>query len=371
MALLPQLAVVVLIAIPQGEAAADYKRLIDTYLESGDKRVPEALAEWPQPRLEAAVTDMVTPRKPEQTMPYYPASTRDDLVRWLEAAAMAHLEGARLAVRNGRSNDAARLLVSGRTLITRLRSILDPRRRGTLVGAELRIIEGGPRFAARWFAAGGELLHGTEQVRVAHDHFTAAVDAYPKDARLQLGFGTVNEMEAGNMVLEVAATIGPPNRARQEAETYRRTLLRHAAGAYETSLKLNPADVEARVRLGRTMMLQNRRREATATLEAVRSSKPSPRLMYLTCTLLALLQHKNGRAKEAERLYLEALAAWPDGQRAAVGLSHARWLQGQLLTTDFLHRPADRQPDPWAAYSLGQFTRVDASIAELRTALWP
>ena len=114
------------------------------------------------------------------------------------------------------------------------------------------------------------------------------------------------------------------------------------------------------------MMLQNRRREATATLEVVRSSKPSPRLMYLTCTLLALLQHKNGRAKEAERLYLEALAAWPDGQRAAIGLSHARWLQGQLLTTDFLHRPPDRRPDPWAAYSLGQFSRVDASIAELR-----
>jgi hypothetical protein len=119
------------------------------------------------------------------------------------------------------------------------------------------------------------------------------------------------------------------------------------------------------------MMLQNRRREATVTLEAVRSAKPSPPLTYLACTLLALLQHQNGRAKEAERLYLEALAAWPDGQRAAVGLSHARWLQGQLLTTDFLHRPADRRPDPWASYSLGQFARADGSIAELRQAVWP
>jgi tetratricopeptide (TPR) repeat protein len=364
--------VVVLAAAAQsGRTPADYQRLIDSYVKSGDESVPAALLQWPPDELQLAVVEMTTAAKPELKAPYHPASSREDLMRWLEAAALAHLEAARLAVRNHRSAYAIRLLASGRTLVTRLRSIVDPRRRRTLVGAQIRSTETGPSFAAGWLAAGGELLHGTEQLSAAYTHLSAAVDAYPKDARLQLGFGTVNEMQAENALLEVVATLGPPTRARQEAESYRRRLLRDAVTAYETTLKVNPADGEARLRLGRTMMLQNRRREAAATLEVLHASKPSPPLMYLACTLLALLQHQNGRAKEAERLYVEALDVWPDGQRAAVGLSHVRWLQGQLLTTDFLHRPPDRRPDPWAAYSLGQFTRLDASIADLRKAVWP
>lgn len=370
-ALRASIAIVLVLVAQEPDSPADYKHLIDSYLKSSAGSAPAALLKWSPERIQEAVIDAVTPRKAVQKAPFYPAASREDLVRWLQAAALAHLEAARLAVRNQRSDLAARLLVSGRTLITRLRSIVDPRRRATLVGAEVRAIDGGPAFAARWFAAGGELLHGTVHLASAHDHFTAAVDAYPKDARIRLGFGTVNEMEAADTLLEVIATHGPPNRMRQDAETYRRRLLRDAASAFEMTLKLNPGEVEARVRLGRTMMLQNRRREATAALDAVRSSKPPPSLTYLACTLLALLQHQSGRAKEAERLYLEALAAWPDGQRAAVGLSHARWLQGHLLTTDFLHRPARRRPDPWAEYSLGQFSRVDGSIAGLRKVIWP
>ncbi|HEX2342915.1 MAG TPA: tetratricopeptide repeat protein [Vicinamibacterales bacterium] len=370
-ALFASLAAVLALAGQATHAPDDYKRLIDHYLASGAADVPSALLAWPPDPLQEAVVETINPRKAEQKASFYPASSRDDLVRWLEAAAMAHLEAARLAVRNERSDQAAWLLASGRTVITRLRSIVDPRRRRSLVGPALRTAEAEPAFAARWFVAGGELLHGTPRLGAAHTHFEAAMDAYPKDARIRLGFGTVNEMEAADSVLEIVATHGPPNRTRQDAETRRRRLLREAASAYEMTLKLNPAEVEARVRLGRTMMLQNRRREATTTLEAVRSSKPTPSLTYLACTLLALVQHQSGRAKEAERLYLEALAAWPDGQRAAIGLSHAQWLQRQLLTTDFLHRPPDRRPDPWAAYSLGQFTRVDTSIAELRKTIWP
>lgn len=367
-ALVASLAAVLALAGQSARTPDDYKRLIDQYRASGTATVPVALLAWPSDVLQDAVVQAIAPRKAE---PFYPAETRDDLMRWLETAAMAHLEAARLAVRRDRSDQAAWLMASGRTLITRLRSIVDPRRRRTLDGPTIRTSETAPAFAARWFAAGGELLQGTPWLAAAHAHLEAAMDAYPKDPRIRLAFGTVNEMEAANSLLAIVATHGPPTRTRQDAETLRRRLLRDAASAYEMTLKLNPGDAEARVRLGRTMLLQNRRREATATLEAVRSSKPTPPFMYLACTLLALLQHQSGRAKEAERLYLEALAAWPGGQRAAVGLSHARWLQGHLLTTDFLHRPPDRRPDPWAAYSLGQFTRVDASIAELRKTIWP
>jgi tetratricopeptide (TPR) repeat protein len=370
-ALFASIAAVLALAGQDARSPEQYKQLIDEYLAAGTANVPTALLAWPPDPLRDAIAETITPRKAEQKSPFYPAASREDLIRWLEAAAMAHLEAARLAVRNDRSDQAVWLLASGRTLITRLRSIIDPRRRRTLVGAELAATETGPAFAARWFTAGGELLHGTPRLAAAHVHFEAAMDAYPKDPAIQLGFGTINELEAADSLLEIVATHGPPNRTRQDAETRRRRLLRDAASAYEMTLKLNPAEVEARVRLGRTMMLQNRRREATATLDVVRSTKPSPALTYLACTLLALLQHQSGRAKEAERLYLEALAIWPDGQRAAVGLSHARWLQGQLLTTDFLHRPPDRRPDPWAPYSLGQFTRVDASIAALRKTIWP
>lgn len=370
-ALFASIAAVLALAGQGARSPDEYKRLIDEYVASGAATVHAALLGWPPDPLQDAVVETITPRKAEQKAPFYPAASREDLVRWLQAAAMAHLEAARLAVRNDRSDQAAWLLASGRTVITRLRSIVDPRRRRTLVGTALRTTDTEPGFAAGWFVAAGELLHGTPRLPAAHTHFEAAMDAYPKDPRIQLGFGTVNELEAADSLLEIVATHGPPNRTRQDAETRRRLLLREAASAYEMTLKLNPAEIEARVRLGRTMMLQNRRREATATLEVVRSSKPSPPLTYLACTLLALLQHQNGRAKEAERLYLEALAAWPDGQRAAVGLSHARWLQGQLLTADFLHRPPDRRPDPWAAYSLGQFTRVEASVAALRKAIWP
>jgi tetratricopeptide (TPR) repeat protein len=369
-ALFASIAAVLALGAQDARSPDHYKQLIDEYLAAGTAKVPTALLAWPPVNLQAAVVETLAPRKAEQKAPFYPAASREGLVRWLEAAALAHLEAARRAIRNDRSDQAAWLLASGRILITRLRSIV-PRRRASLVGAELRAVETVPTFAARWLVAGGELLHGTTQLVAAHAHFEAAMDAYPKDPRIRLGFGTVNEMEAANTLLEVIAMHGPPSRLRQDAETYRRLLLRDAASAYEMTLKLNPGEAEARVRLGRTMMLQNRRREATVTLEAVRSAKPSPPLTYLACTLLALLQHQNGRAKEAERLYLEALAAWPDGQRAAVGLSHARWLQGQLLTTDFLHRPADRRPDPWASYSLGQFARADGSIAELRQAVWP
>ncbi len=349
--LLAALASVILVAGPQGDdPATDYKRLIDEYLASGVDRVPKALLEWPHDRLLMAVSEMVGDRK-----------TAPDavLIRWLETAATAHLEAARLALRSQQPGPAVLQVEAGRMHIHRV--VLD-------AGATRAPDHA---FAARWLAAGGGVLHAAGDLGSAARYFDFAVGLYPGDTALRLGLGTVQEMLGSSSGLTYLASHGPPGRGRQDAESYRRRLLALAVEAYEASLKLDPNQPEAWLRLGRTQLLQNRRREAAATLENIRSAKQSPSLLYLACTLLARIEHEAGRAANAERLYLEALAAWPDAQRAALGLSHARWLQGQPLTTDFLHRPPDRRPDPWTTYSLGQVDRLDASIAGLRKELWP
>jgi tetratricopeptide (TPR) repeat protein len=338
------LASVVLVAGPQDvDPATDYKRLIDEYSASGADSVPKALLRWPYDRLLVALEETVSDRKPTRDAPFHPAVTFDGLFRWLGGAATAHLEAARLAFQNREQGSAVWQIDAGRMQIHRLVLVAEATRtqRKTLTAGELRAIEAGHAFAARWLAAGGILLHGTGDLGSAARHFDFAVGLYPNDAALRLGLGTVQEMAGGSTALTYLASHGPPGRGRQDAEHYRRRLLSLAVEAYGASLKLDPNQPEGRLRLGRTQLLQNRRREAAATLESVRSAKPSPSFVYQACTLLARIQHEAGRAANAERLYLEALAAWPDGQRAAIGLSHDALAPGTAAHDRFPAPPAE------------------------------
>jgi hypothetical protein len=366
MTILPAALAFTILAFQGQHGAVDYRRLIDDYAATGGARAPRELMTWPAAALVDAVAEVLGPH-PAPRGPFHPFSTLDALLRWLEAAALVHLEAGWLEAHANRPGRAAPFVESGRMLIDRLRALV--RENGAALGGGRKAAD---LFAARWLAAGGALLQGTTDLATAHRHFALAVKAYPRDPQLRLGLGTVSELTAANATLTVLSESSARVDHSREAYHYRRALLLEAEEQFAAALNLDPSLHEARLRMGRVLMLFKRRTEAAAQLEPIRTAKPTPELTYLACTLLARAMHEQGRGADAERLYQEALAARPDGQRAAVGLSHARWLQGLPVTTAFLRRAGvEYLPDPWTLYGLGQAPALPEAIAGLRKLVLP
>jgi tetratricopeptide (TPR) repeat protein len=174
-----------------------------------------------------------------------------------------------------------------------------------------------------------------------------AHDGAPLDAEVQLVFGCVAEALAEEELLRHRESEAA--RARDEADR-----------AFRDALALDPGLHEARLHLGRLLLVRGRLIEAELPLEEVAAHTGDDRQRYLARLFLGRLTDRRGRPDDAARFYAQALEGWPDSQAARLALAYtlerscgpaaARLLVAGTLAAS---QRLERAPDPWWLYLFG------------------
>jgi predicted Zn-dependent protease len=147
------------------------------------------------------------------------------------------------------------------------------------------------------------------------------------------------------------------------------TGLADAQALYAKALKQDPGLLEARLRLGRVLLLRGRPREALPELERVGRESPRPAQCYMARMFEGRTRERLGDPRGAAAAFAAAVERVPRGQSALVALGRAldRLGEGTRAQEAFDRAlQAEVQRDPWLDYIKGQPDRIDALLEELR-----
>lgn len=227
------------------------------------------------------------------------------------------------------------------------------------------------RVALRWFHTVNALfLHWTDATLLYAD---SGLRYYPKDAALHLYRATVHQMYANGRVQQfldrayrsagAPQELAPVELARAEAD------LRHA-------LELDPALVEARIRLAHVVGDLGRPDDAVAlATEALRGKLP-PFFESYASLILGRNQFRAGRLDEARIAFDRAAALAPTAQAPRIGLSQVALASGRptealAVLTDFLGpgRSVEADAEVWERYYRVHDPVAEEQLAALRAAV--
>jgi tetratricopeptide (TPR) repeat protein len=145
---------------------------------------------------------------------------------------------------------------------------------------------------------------------------------------------------------------------------------------YRGVIEADPLSVEAHLRLGRVLQLQNRGREAVQELRWSLERTDDPQLLLVAHIILGEIFHQRGEDDEAIRSYRAALEVDPRCSVAAVALSQTFHRAGDSKSSrevivDFLTAPgrSGGGPDLWWRYMRGCKERATSALSEMREEL--
>lgn len=291
----------------------DYRALVGAYAEGRTQEAVEALATWPEPRIRSSV----------RALGEQPGLDR------ARAAAMLHTEAAFFGSdrRYLTHLDAARSLVHG------------------MSGDDRASV-----FAQRWHAWAVALHLTRNDTYRARLELTRAVGSDSDNKDLALAAGIVIEMDIRNNEHNLRGLWNTENRARLDKQ------LQAAIWAYQRAVAMDPAYLEARLRLGWTLVLSDSRRSARDQLDYVAARATRADLRYLAHLFLAAVAEREKRVDDAVREYEAAHAAGPH-QASFVALMRLEQARGhddraRLLAADFAALPFP-DIDPLRYYDSG------------------
>jgi len=186
----------------------------------------------------------------------------------------------------------------------------------------------GRAFRSRWLLAAGYYYQGELEDSRAIAFLKHALRLSPKDAEIQLALGAVHEA-VGALRRRGWPRYSAPstNPRRMHDELRARSLGRHqiseAEGFYREATRLDPALVEARLRLGRVQEQLGEGEEAQKELTWVLEHTRDPYLLCMAQLFLGALHEQNEDWSKATEAYRQAVAAKPDWQVTHLALSHA------------------------------------------------
>ena len=245
------------------------------------------------------------------------------------------------------------------TEITRRELIADP----TTAALHLAIAEALVReipssqsspFQPRWYAFAASVFLAETNPKGARLLIDRGLRAASRDPTLHVMSGAIQEMLAH---IENPECSGPGCDTRgPDARAW--TTLGQAEAEYRRGLDLDPQAIEARLRLGRVLFLQNRRTQAREELETVTQTSTNVRWRYLAHLFLGALDDYESHFTDARREYEAALKLGPEHQTPYIALSFAEQMTGAgdraRQTIDTLVRlPRAATVDPWLNYESG------------------
>jgi tetratricopeptide (TPR) repeat protein len=330
-----------------------YLAVAAQYASANHAAALREIQQWPLPEIAAAVSELKRRGKRLRSVPGAPDEIAFSTV---EAAVLMHAEAGLLSLQAVSKAEAKTHLGASVTLYqwsreaasearnwASQRAALDARHGRLTPGQEIR-----ERIDRRDFyvaLAAAALALGSPPT--AHPFAEKARQVAPLDPEVQLAFGCVAESLAEEMLLQhLASEAGP---LRDQADR-----------ALRDALALDPGLHEARLRLGRLLLVRGRLIEAEPVLDEVEAHAGDNRQRYLARLFLGRLADRGGHPDEAARAYARALLGWPDSQAARLALAWslerssgptaARPLISASLAAS---RRLDRAADPWWLYPFG------------------
>jgi len=325
----------------------DYLRVAAAYASANHAAALREIREWRPPEIAAAVADL---RRRGDRLRAVPASPYDIAFGTVEAAVLMHAEAGLLAVQQLSEAEADIHLRASWTLFEWSRQAA-ARARGLRIRERIDPRDFSLALAAAALAVGFPAA--------AHPFAEQARHAAPLDAEVQLVSGCVAEASAEEQLLRHRAS---------EAERLRDK----ADRAFRDALALESGLHEARLRLGRLLLVRGRLLEAEPLLMEVEAHGGDDRQRYLARLFLGRLADQRGRLDDAAHFYARALQGWPDSQAARLGLAHvlerttgpaaARPVVAASLSAS---RRLDRAADPWWLYPFGPPGLATAALDRL------
>ena len=235
-------------------------------------------------------------------------------------------------------------------------------------------------FARRFYLVAGVMLHGMADVAGAYKMLAEGRRLAEDDAELLLAHGAVSETIAAlrryDLPEEPRRQLGSLDEPQfviegelDEGGPLPRADLADAQALYAKALKQDPGLLEARLRLGRVLLLRGRPREALPELEHVGRESPRPSQCYMARLFEGRTRERLGDPRGAATAFAAAVDRVPRGQSALVALGRAldRLGEGTRAQEAFDRAlQAEVQRDPWLDYIKGQPDRIDALLEELR-----
>lgn len=321
-----------------------YLDLVERY-RKGEPGAVAQLAAWPGATTKALVHSVVESKK------------KACQGGCLLGAALLHTEAAAGAVSQGR-------LASGRVHINSAQKLLERAEKDS---------KGAGDFKDRWLLAVGHLFRGHSQFDTAVGYYDRCTKSRLK-ARGLLGVGSV---------YEAAASVPPPPPAPGASPLthfQRQAMREQAAGkaekAYRQALEADQSLREARLRLGRILLLRGKNKAALQQLRPLASDQDTY-IRGMANLLLGRVEQEQGRLADA-LLHFRTAVATMQSRRGHLALGQALFLTGlpQEASEHFeaaLAAPAEGQLDPWLAYNFGPeqgqgFARL---MRELRNGVKP
>lgn len=281
------------------------------------------------------------------------------LDRFLKLAAMLHADIARV-------DPAAHVTASAGVghLVSDGRNVRDePRPWHWMLGRSLLhlVRPRGDAHVRLWYVAVAHHLQGTRNFTEANPHLDRALQLFPDDAEVQFLRGLLHEAQSGAdlqaAVAEQVARLPPRQQAAYRASV-RSELDENAEArdAYERTVAADPSHLPARIRLGRTLIVEGKAGRAAEQLRLALAGTLQRRPRYLALLLLGRAEELARNVDGARAAYTEAAALYPDAQSPRLALSQIALQAGDRAAASavfpFLAADAseDEREDPWWRY---------------------
>lgn len=226
----------------------------------------------------------------------------------------------------------------------------------------------------RWYRAVAAHLVAQRQLGELRQHLERSGRLAKTDGMLAMMQGVRHQALASPPVQSSLASVLMPPGGRLNVGS-RRGELAEARRAYREALRLDPALVEARIRLGRVLADEGNAAEAARELQGALAAVHDPQLEYFAALFLGEAELARGRRDEARACFERSAALFPHAQSPLLALSHldrSRGLrEGALASLDRLVRLPSPREDPWWEFTFAAGRHADTWLDSVRRELSP
>lgn len=225
--------------------------------------------------------------------------------------------------------------------------------------------------AARlWYGAAAAVLALAHNLAEAVPHLQRARELFPRDSEILLASGCLHETLASPAIQTVVRTglgvgqviaVGSERQNLNVAEKY-----------FRDSLRADPRNAEARLRLGRVLALHGRHNEAVPHLQQVLKDTTDASRVYYASIFMAREDELRGRTAAARQHFERAARLFPNAQTPHLALSRLAFHDGDVRGAtrsieQLFALPAEEvdRYDPWWRYFSGTGRLTDRWLERL------
>ncbi len=220
----------------------------------------------------------------------------------------------------------------------------------------------------QWYIATIAYMQSRRLLAYAKENIARALDLFPSDDRILFYAGVQHETWA--LPASQNAFLPPGGSVFYGSK---KSELAAAEKLYRKALKTNPESSEARLRLGRVLLLQGNPHQSFVELSKAAETIRDPQLSYYSSLYLGRALEMLSRQEEAREQYELAAALYPTAQSPLLALSRLARSnndrEGAILAVQRVFElPLGnvREDDPWWIYDLAHVRDAEKLVQELQ-----